>query len=256
LRKLCILSLCLFFNICYAQKYCKYRPNSFEKYEIDISTEYAGLFQNAINLHKKEIQVETAGYFGALMNTYNKSIFASFVQLRFAITFLSEFQAGGFYQKPYIINTYSNYNQQWFIGIKKKIFFHESRLKKFYLCSSIKYVSQRSWMEGNHIRSGFQLALNSSMKYNKVFQLDISYGTMFFQTDKIFNYSLSGRILFKNDLSKVGIFGGFSVNHYTKSLLSIGLNYTDNKNYILLIALGFLEKALTPNISYSLVFRK
>jgi hypothetical protein len=256
LKKLCILSLCLLFNIGYAQKYCKYRPKSFEKYEIDISTEYAGLFQNAINLHKRQIQVESAGYFGALMNTYNKNIFATFVQLRFAIRFLSEFQFGGYYQKPYNINTDSIYYQQWYMGIKKKIFFHESRLTKYYLSSSIKYVSQRSWMEGNHIRSGFQLALNSSMKYNKVFQLDISYGTMFFQTDKIFSHSLSGRILFKNDLSKVGIFGGFCVNHYTKSFLSLGLNFTDNKNYIFLIALGFLEKAITPNISYSQVFRK
>ncbi len=255
MKKLFILSLCLFSNISYAQKYCKLRPKSFEEYETDISTEYAGLFPNAINLHKKQIQVESAGFFGALVNNYNKNIFASFVQLRFALRFVSELQVGGFYQKPYIINTDSIYNQQLFIGIKQKVYYHESHLAKYYISSSIKYVSQRSWTEGNLIRSGFALALSSSLKYYKVFQADISYGAMFFSTDKILYHSFSGRILFKNDLSKVGIFGGFCVNHYTKSLLSLGLNFTDNKNYIFLIAFGFLEKAITPNISYSQVFK-
>lgn len=241
--------------VCIAQNFCKYnKPNKFKEYEQKISSEHAGLLLNGINLYKKQFQIEGNSYIGSIINSYNKPVYAGFLQFRYAIISSVEVQVGGMLQNPPEINTDTLYNKQFFIGLKQRIFNIQRKTTEWNLALSAKYVLQQSWTDGNHIRNGILLSLNNSWKLFHILQLDLAGGSLYFPSENLFQPLLSGKVLLKDELSKIGISLGFLGDYYTESLVSIGLLYSDNINFILQVSAGFLDKAITPNISYTHVF--
>jgi hypothetical protein len=242
-------------STCFAQKSCIYnKPKKFEEYTTNLSTEYSGLILNGINLKKKLVQLEGNSYLGAILNSYDNKVYAGFFQVRYALLNTTEIQIGGFFQNPPAINVDTLYNQQIQVGIKQKVFKIDNHMTQWYLACSAKYFLQRSWLDTNQIRDGFIVSLNNSWKIKEVIHIDLSCGIQYFQVRNLLQPFISGKILIKDDLSRIGIFMGFFGDHYTESLLTLGIHYTDNSNYIFLLALGFLDKAITPNISYTQVF--
>jgi hypothetical protein len=242
--------------LCFSQNSCNYNnPKKFTEYYTGISSEYGGLFLNGINVSKKQFQIEGNSYLWSFLNTYNKAVYAGFLQLRYAIINSTEIQAGALIQNPHELNTDTLYNQQLQLGIKQKLFVLEGHRTKWYLAASAKYIVQRSWTNDHSIRNGILLSVNNSLKLNGILQIDLSAGTQYFPSQNLFLPLMSSKVLMKNDASKTGIFIGFCGDHYTESFLNIGIHYSDNFNYILQTAVGFLDKAITPNISYTFLFR-
>ncbi len=257
MKILSTVAICILPSICYAQNYCKYtKHKKFEDYKTSINSEHAGFYLNGINIYKKQFQVEGNGYIGSLFNSYGKSVCAGFLQLRYAINSSTEIQSGGFFQNPPEINADTLYNRQVYLGIKQKLFILEGHATSWYLAFSVKYLLQQSYMDKPGIRNGASFSLNNTLKISKILQLDVSFGSLYFPEKNLFEPLLSSKILMKNDLSKIGIFLGICGNQYAESLVSLGIHYTDNTSYILLISVGFLDKAVTPNISYTHVFRR
>jgi len=242
-------------SFCIAQNSCVYnKPKKFDEYKIDLNTEYAGLFLNGMTLRKKQFQIEGNSYLGALINSYNRRVYAGFLQLRYAIISSTEVQFGGLLQNPPAINVDTQYNQQINIGIKQKLFKFEGRITQWNLAYNAKYIFQRSWMEGNQIRNGIMFSADNSWIIKRVTHIDLSVGTQYFSAKNLFQPLISGKILVKDEPSKIGIFMGFCGDNYTESLLTLGLQFTDNCNFVFLLAVGFLDHALTPNISYTHIF--
>lgn len=254
MKHLFIISFSAFTISCYAQDGCQYnKPKKFDDYISEIKSEFSGLHLNGYNLHRKQIQFEFNSILGSLpkSNSYGKMIFAGFIQVRYGITSKTEFQVGTSYINVAEANPDSLYKQKHIAGFKQRIFTLKGQNISWNFAISPKYLFQQSWIENQPDRNGYSFTGNSSWSFFNTVYLDLAVGTYYFPQQEIFHPIVSSFLLLKDQFSKTGIFVGIEGNYYTENFCTVGIQKTDNYNYIFQFSVGFFDKAIVPNISYT-----
>lgn len=241
-----------------AQDGCKLQDTyKHTHYEPIFASEHAGVYQNAHIVENGRVQIEINTILFTIVGEYTNPVNANILALRYGLNAKTEVQLHSGHLNPSEINTDSLYNTSIRIGLKRELI-HYSR-NRFQWKASVRAggtISTSTQLTNpTKYPLGLDFSIDNSLSYHSLLHFDLSLGVYkVYKTESKLEGKLSSRILLKDEHSKVGLFMGIAGNQYFESIVNLGLQISNNKNYILLLSTGFLDKGVSPNVAFTFLF--
>lgn len=242
----------------FSQEGCK--PSRAYKHEYHmplLASEHGGVYLNAHTVDKKNLQLEMASLVSTFNELYDNEVFTNVFAARYGLGHVFEIHFRSSYISPSELNVDSLYNTSISLGLKTEALsiIRVSFEWKLSFSSNISLWSSTEHNNEMKTPLGADVSIENSFQYKKLLHFDLSLGAYsFYEVDQAVHGKISSRVLLKDRHSKIGIFLGIAGNQYFESIINIGLEISNNKNYILLLSIGALDKGAAPSVAYSYKF--